>query len=102
MATAFDPKDPRETNFFTFNFSSLLATNETLVSVVVTIVKTTGAKAHLNPSDMLVSFPSISGPRVQQLVTGGFNGNVYHIRAEATTSIGEVYVIGSNLSVTLK
>ena len=65
----FSPKDPLETDIFTFDFTQVLGVSETIASTTVVIDVRSGYDP--SPNSMLVGFPVINGSQVGQMLTGG-------------------------------
>ncbi len=100
MATAdskFDPKRPGATELFGWDFSRALSPNEIINSAAVAVEFVSGSP-DANPSSMALNAPVIAGNKVNQLITGGINGNTYNIRFTANTSMNQVLeAVGSVL-----
>lgn len=85
-------KTPAEAELVDFIFTDDLATGETISSPVVTV-----------PAGITAGTPTISGTKVQVLVSSGTAGTIYRLKCQVSTSggrtvqsYGDVYV--ENLS----
>ena len=83
----FLPKYAGATCSVVFDFTSDLASSETIDSAVVTCTEYSGTDA--SPSSMVSGADSTSGYLVSQLITGGVVGNVYELLCTITTSLGQ-------------
>jgi len=80
-------KQPSESRLYGMDFSSLLATGETLNSPVVTHETTNGGVgAELD----VEATPSIDGPIVTVWISGGLDGVRYRIEFLVETSTGQI------------
>ncbi|MDR4518963.1 MAG: hypothetical protein MRK00_16455 [Nitrosomonas sp.] len=75
--TVLSPKAPDEIIAVSFDFSRLVDSIDSVVSVAVTVHKGTDA----NPSAMILNTPIISGAIVYQLIQGGVDTVYYKVRA---------------------
>ena len=93
----FQPRTPTSTRFETFDFTSLLASGETIntASVAVTVVSGTDAA----PSGLLSGVASITGALVKQLFTGGLSGVTYGFVCTANTSLGQSLQLSAYMAV---
>ena len=96
----FDPKRPDEREFFAFDFCSLLAGQEKLVSAVWVIAEANTNPVVLAPS-MLVSDPVVTGTQTIQMIQGGTDGKTYAITCTAVTTNGQTIVLTATLLVSL-
>ncbi len=83
----FGAKDSGERLKLVFDFTSELASGETLSTATVASGVYSGADA--NPAAMISEAASISGPQVTQFVIGGVAGVVYLLTCTVTTSAGQ-------------
>ena len=86
----FSPKRSDEAEFFTFDFSPLLADGETLLTAVWTI-----EDPSMTPED-----PAIGTGTTTQLIQGGVAGKTYSITCMVTTSLAQTLVLIGRLPVT--
>lgn len=93
----FAPKYPGATRTAGFNFTSDLASGETISTAVVTCTVYSGTDA--SPSSMISGSDTISGAVVTQLITGGVVGNVYELLCTITTSLGQTLTKPGYLAV---
>lgn len=93
----FSPKTAREVQIFGFDFSSVLATGETISST--TVVQST-PKGKANSGTLFLSgTANIDGTSVTQKVGGGISGDVYILECTINTSLGQVFVLSGSLSI---
>ena len=97
MSTAFSYKITTENEQFTFNFSPIMGSGETISSASCTVEVVSGTDS--NPNDIKVGSPSISGQQVAQRISGGLDGVIYRLEMTATTSLTNVYTIVADLPV---
>jgi hypothetical protein len=99
MATnvVFPSKNQLATVLCSFDFLSMLAASETLVSALVTVTIRTGSDP--NPSAVLSGAASFAGKTVNQLVTGGVVGVIYVLTCSVVTSTGQDLVMNGELSI---
>lgn len=86
-----------ETIFESANFLSNLGVTETINSALVTASVYRGNDP--TPSAIISGPASISGPIVQQLVTGGVLGTTYELLFAANTSLGQTIEIAAYLTI---
>ena len=97
MSGSFSYKITTENEQFTFDYSPVLGTTETILSATCTVEVKEGTDP--TPSAILVGSPSISGSQVAQRVSGGLDGVIYRLQMTATTSATNVYTIVGDLPV---
>jgi hypothetical protein len=97
MSASFSYKITTENEQFTFDFSPIMASGETISLATSTVQVVSGTDS--NPTDILVGSPVISGQQVAQRISGGLDGVIYRIEVTATTSLTNVYTIVSDLPV---
>jgi hypothetical protein len=90
------PKYTGETRNIVFDFTSELASAETISGVAITLSVYSGTD--LTPA-VLSGNPTISGPRVTQKVQAGIVGVTYAMVCEATTSAAQVLSISTYLTI---
>jgi len=90
-------KQPAETRVFTIDFSSLLATGETItVDTVYSELRGGGT------SDLTLANPSVSGQTVLVQISGGTDRAVYRVEVTVTTSTAQVLQGDGVLKITDK
>jgi hypothetical protein len=90
-------KEPAAAVLYTWSFTALLGTGETLSSVAgFTQTDCTTGDAS---TDLTVGTPALASPLVQALVSGGTAGGLYELRCRATTSAGQTLVVAGSVSV---
>jgi hypothetical protein len=99
MSGTFSYKLTTETELFTFDFSAILASTETISTASCTVQVKDGTDS--NPNAIKVGSPAISGPLVVQRITGGLNGVIYRLEMTVTTSLTNVYTIVGDVAVYL-
>lgn len=97
MSGSFSYKITTENEQFTFDYSPVLGTTETILSATCTVEVKEGTDA--NPNAIKVGSPSISGSQVAQRISGGLDGVIYRLQMTATTSATNVYTIVGDLPV---
>lgn len=93
----FDGKLLGETVTETFDFTSRLASGETISTAVVTSSVYSGTDA--SPSSMISGANTISGTKVTQKITGGTLGVVYKLLCTITTSLSQTLQLSGFLAV---
>ena len=97
MSQEFSYKLTTENEQFTFDFSTVLGSTETISSASMVVQVKDGTDP--NPSDILVGTPTISGARVAQRIYGGLDQVTYRLEMSATTSLSNVYTLVADLPV---
>ena len=97
MSASFSYKITTENEQFTFNFSTVMSTGETISLATSTVEVVSGTDA--SPTAILVGSPSINGQVVSQRISGGLDGVIYRIEVTATTSATNVFTIVADLPV---
>jgi hypothetical protein len=97
MSGVFSYKITTENEQFTFDFSPIMASSETISSATSTVQVKEGSDS--NPTAILVGSPIVSGQTVAQRISGGLDGVIYRIEVTATTSLTNVYTIVADLPV---
>jgi hypothetical protein len=97
MSSSFSYKVTTENEQFTFDYSTVLTSPETINSATCTVEVVSGTDS--NPSAILVGTPVINGFQVAQRIYNGLDGVIYRLKMTATTSLGNVYVIIADLQV---
>lgn len=94
----FSSKDPIETVLVSFDFMNLLSPHETITGSVWSIETISGID--VNPSAMLYMGTSVNGSFTLQLITGGIEGNVYHIHSLIRTSLNQTLRLTGSMEIT--
>ena len=89
----FSSMDSNETELLTFDYSSILGTNETILSATWTVALVGGAALPV----CLSGSPVNTTTTTSQLVTGLTAGNNYVVSAAVATSFGQVLSLWANL-----
>jgi len=97
MSGDFSYKLTTENELFTFDFSPILRTGETISSAACTVEVKDGEDP--NPSNILVGSAQINGALVVQRISGGVNGVTYRLIMTVTTSLTNVYTLVGDLPV---
>jgi hypothetical protein len=97
MSASFSYKITTENEQFTFDFSPIMASSETISSATCTVEVVSGTDS--SPTTILVGTPVVSGQQVAQRISGGLDGVIYRIEMTATTSLTNVYTIVADLPV---
>ena len=97
MSASFSYKLTTENEQFTFDFSPVLGSTETISSATCTVTVKEGTDP--TPSSIKVGSPSISGTKVTQRISAGLDGVIYRLETSATTSLSNVYTIVADLQV---
>lgn len=92
-AQDFSPLDPAalETATFTFDFTRMLGTGETISTSTWSIAALTGFDS--TPASRLIGVSSISGTQVLQRIGTCIAGETYRITATITTSAGQTLTL---------
>jgi hypothetical protein len=97
MSNSFSYKVTTESEQFTFDFSAVLGSTETIGTAVCTVEVKSGTDA--NPSNILVGTASWSGPKVAQRIANGVDGVTYRLEMTITTSASNTYTLIGDLQV---
>lgn len=97
MSADFSYKITTENEQFTFDFSPIMASGETILTATCTVLVKEGTDP--NPNDMIIGSPTISGQLVAQRLYGGLDGVIYRIQITITTSLTNTYTIVADLPV---
>jgi len=90
-------KDPDEKIFIDADFTSYLATSETISSQVWECVVKVGTDS--NATAMLSGTPTKTGAVCSQLLIDGVHGNEYVVSCLATTSTGQILKLSYQVPV---
>lgn len=97
MAESFSYKLTNENELFAFDFSQVLAYNETISTATSSIIVMDGTDA--SPSSMLVGNPAITNSKVNQRLSGGVSEVTYRLIVTITTSGGNTITAVGDLPV---
>lgn len=86
---SFSPKLTTESELFSFDFSQVLASGESISTASCSIVVVTGTD--LTPNTLLISTAVISSPQAAQRVAAGVANVTYRLIMTITTSAGNTY-----------
>lgn len=89
-------KQPRELLSLSFEFSSFLATGDSISSVTYV----SGVKIGGDESDLTLGTPTASGTSVYFTCSGGTSYNRYRVETEINTTLGEILDADGILYVT--
>lgn len=92
-----DPKLLNETRSYTFDFSSRLASGETISTQVVTASVYSGVDS--SPSSIISGSATASGAIVTQKITAGTVGVLYELLCQITTSAGQTLDLAGFLAI---
>lgn len=92
-----DSKTVYETKSYIGDFRDVLVSNETLTSYVVTVTVFSGDD--LNPSNLLYQGIDVHPGYIEQRIRLGVPGNIYSIKFEVVTSLGNKYDKVTRLAV---
>ena len=87
-----------ETKTITFDFSSLLASGETISTQVVAATVYSGTDA--SPSSIVSGSATSSGAVVSQVITAGTVGVIYELTCTITTSASQTLLLVGLMAVT--
>ena len=97
MSQVFSYKLTTENEQFTFDFSQILASGETISSATMAVEVKEGADN--SPSAILLGVPLINGMLVAQRIYGGLDQVTYRLELSITTSLTNVYTAVADLPV---
>ena len=97
MAESFSYKLVSDNELFAFDFSQVLATNETLVLATCSVIVMSGTDS--NPSNILYGSPTISGSVATQRIYSGISEVTYRLIMTVTTNIGNIYTAVGDLPI---
>lgn len=97
MSGDFSYKLTTENELFTFDFSPILRSGETISTASCSVEVKDGEDP--NPNAILSGSAQISGGLVVQRVFGGVNGVTYRLVMTVTTSLTNVYTLVGDLPV---
>lgn len=97
MSGSFSYKLTTENELFTFDYSSIIAATETILTATCKVQVKEGFDE--TPNAILQGSPAIATPRVTQRVAGGISGNTYRLEMTVTTSYSNVYTLVGDLPI---
>lgn len=97
MADSFSYKITTESELFTFDFSQVLSSSETISTATCTAIVMNGTDP--SPSSILVGAAVISNRTASQRVANGVSEVTYRLQMTITTSLGNTYVGVGDLPV---
>ena len=97
MAESFSYKITAESELYSFDFSQVLAADETILTSYCTIEVMSGTDN--NPNDIKVGASYFTGQIASQRIAGGISEVTYRLEMEITTSLGNTYIGVGDLSV---
>ena len=97
MSNSFSYKITNDSEQFTFDYTPVMGSSETISSATCTAVVKEGTDA--SPSSILVGSPTWSGFKVSQRISGGLDGVTYSIQMTITTSASNTYTVVGDLPV---
>lgn len=97
MSASFSYKITTENEQFTFDFSTVMASGETITSATSTVQVISGDDS--NPNDILVGTPVANGQQVAQRIYNGLDGVIYRIEITVLTSLANTYALVADLPV---
>jgi membrane-bound lytic murein transglycosylase len=86
-AIMLEPKDPAETTYYVFDFSALLAPDESIANYVLE-----------QPAELVQVSDSSDGRAVTAYYSGGFEGKVYRPRCKITSDSATPQVLVRSLA----
>lgn len=97
MAESFSYKITTESELFTFDFTQVLAANETILTAVCTVIVMNGVDP--TPSSILQSTAIIVNKTASQRVVAGLAEVTYRLEMTITTSLSNTYVGVGDLTI---
>lgn len=97
MAASFSYKITSENEQFTFDYSTVMATGETISTATCVVTVQNGTDS--SPSSILVGTPVVSGQLAAQRIYNGLDGVIYRIAMTVTSSLSNTYTIVADLPV---
>ena len=95
--TILTPKLQGETKTYSFDFTSQLASGETISTQVVTATVYSGTDA--SPSSIISGSATASGAVVSQKITAGTVGVIYTLLCTITTSAGQTLQMSAFMTI---
>ena len=97
MSASFSYKITTENEQFTFDFSTVMSTGETISSATSNVEVMSGDDS--SPNSILVGTPVASGQQVAQRIYNGLDGVIYRIEITILTSLANTYSLVADLPV---
>lgn len=97
MAESFSYKLTTENELFSFDFSQVLSTGETINSATCTVLVKDGTDP--SPSSILVGSAVVVGAKASQRISGGISEVTYRLVMTVVTSLGNTYTATGDLPV---
>lgn len=97
MSASFSYKITTENEQFTFDFSTVMSSGETISSATSVVEVVSGTDA--SPNSILVGTPVASGQQVAQRIYNGLDGVIYRIELTIITSLANTYSLVADLPV---
>jgi hypothetical protein len=97
MAESFSYKITTESELFTFDFTQVLAANETILTADCFVILMNGVDP--DPSAILQATPIIANKTASQRIIGGLAEVTYRLEMTITTSLTNTYVGVGDLPV---
>jgi hypothetical protein len=97
MSASFSYKITTENEQFTFDFSTVMSSGETISSATSAVEVVSGTDA--SPNTILVGTPVASGQQVAQRIYNGLDGVIYRIEITIITSLANTYSLVADLPV---
>lgn len=97
MADAFSYKLTTENELFTFDFSQVLLSSETLSTATCTVIVMNGTDP--SPSSILYGAAQISGAKASQRIYNGISDVTYRLIMTVTSSLGNTYTAVGDLPI---
>ena len=83
------PKYVSEDRSLTVDFSSILASGETITEII-SMSANVQSGSDPSPQNILSGSPTVNATNIVQMITGGVQGTLYMISVTVSTSSGEV------------
>lgn len=97
MSASFSYKITTENEQFTFDFSTVMSTGETITSATCNVQVVSGTDS--SPNLIKVGSPAISGQQVAQRIYNGLDGVIYRLEVSVITSLSNTYSLVADLPV---
>lgn len=97
MSASFSYKITTENEQFTFDFSTVMSTGETITSATCNVQVVSGTDS--SPNSIKVGSPAISGQQVAQRIYNGLDGVIYRLEVSVITSLSNTYSLVADLPV---
>lgn len=97
MAGSFSYQILGENELFTFDYSLVLQSGESITSATSNVIVMNGTDP--SPNAILSGTPVVSGAQVSQRITGGISEVTYRLEVTAVTSTGNTYIAVGDIPV---